>query len=169
MKFILMTLAAAMLASLTPAAAQAQTGIAYVNTERVLLESPQGQALAARYNQKQDDEMRQLDLKRAELQQMYMNYQQQELILDETARAQKRAAIERAEAELQQQAQDAEYALSEYRSEEMAKLDPAITAAIEAVRKEGLFGIVLKQESVAAADPSLDLTNAVIARLAASQ
>lgn len=169
MKFILMTLAAVMLASLTPAAAQVQAGIAYVDTERVLLQSPHGQALAVRYNQKQDEMMRQMDTKRAELQQMYMNYQQQELILDETARAQQRAAIERAEKDLQQQARDAEYALSEYRSEEVAKLEPAITAAIEAVRKEGLFGIVLKQESVAAADPSLDLTNAVIAKLAASQ
>ncbi|MEM9233682.1 MAG: OmpH family outer membrane protein [Pseudomonadota bacterium] len=169
MRQILMTLAAICMASLSLGTAQAQMGAGYVDIQRVLSESPQGKASTARVEAVQQSWRSQLEVRQAEVQQLQADFQEREAVLNDATRARLQREIEMRVTALRRMEEDANRDITKVTAEELRKLEKLALPAVEAVRKEALVGVVLRMENLIAADPSLDLTDAVIAKLAESQ
>lgn len=170
-KTILMTLAGL---ALTATAASAQTAagkIAYINSQKVISEAP-GAVEAQTTIQKEANKHR-ADLALAEdsLKNMVSEYQKKQLVLSADARSKEEAAIRARQEALQNRADALEQQMSKRQSDLVKPIMDRINTVLTAIRAEGGYAIILDSSagSIVAADPALDLTDTVLARLKAAQ
>jgi outer membrane protein len=150
-------------------AAQAQTKIAYVNSQRLLAETPAAQQAQqaldsdlARYRAQIDSIEKAFDTQR-------QAFESTQSTLTAAVRTQRQTELQTRYTAAQQQVQQIQQTAQQRQQQLVEPVMKRINDIIEAMRKEQNIGIVLDASTGAflAADPSLDLTEQVLARLRA--
>lgn len=168
----LAALAALTLGTAVPAVAQATpagTKIAFVNSQRILRETP-GYAQAETTFTKElagfRNEVQQLQ---AKLDSAAADFQQQGTLLSPTAREAKRKQLETQQADLEQKTQDLQQRAAARERELLDPIQNRVSAVVEQIRSAGgyamIFDVGTPGTSVVAADKTLDLSDRVIAQL----
>jgi outer membrane protein len=157
---------------LSAGAVEAQTlKIAYINSQEILQNAPG----AAEAQQQFDDEMSgyqdEISQLETELQNLESSLQQQQLTLSPEARANREQQLRQKYQEYQQRTQQLQEMANERRAALIQPVMDEITAVIETIREEGAYSLILDAAagSIVSADPALDLTQDVIARLQAGE
>lgn len=157
---------------LSAGAVEAQTlKIAYINSQEILMNAPG----ASEAQQQFDDEMagyqEEISQLETELQNMENQLQQQQLTLSPEARANREQALREKYQEYQQRTQQLQEMANQRRAALIQPVMDEITAVIEQIREEGAYSLILDAAagSIVSADPALDLTQDVIARLQAGE
>lgn len=158
----------ALLASVqSPVSAQA-IKVAYVDMDRVIGEAP-GSAEAQKQLQGEAERSRaEITKMQQELQQMQTDFEKQASTLSATARQQKEQEFGKRVAAFQQKAGEAEATFAKRQQEVTGPIFKRAAEALEAVRKAGNYAMIFHAASAPARDPSLDITNQVLARLKAT-
>lgn len=161
--------AAALVASATPAAAQGAPKWGYINSQRILAEAPGTQE--ARQKVEGEIQRFQSELEKAEneLERMISDFERQQSMLAAQERQQREAAIRQKQQELQQQAMQYELQVQQRQQELLAPIMERVQTAINELRQQGGYAFIFDAASgaIIAADPALDLTEQVLARLRA--
>jgi outer membrane protein len=161
------------MAAAGPLSAQ-QPSIVYLDSERLRQEAPSLQAA----RQQMQAEMAQLEAKadsalaplQQELQQMAVEFQQQQGMMNAETRQRQQTAIQQKQAELQQAGSQWEQRAAQRQNEILGPALSHINDVIDQLRQEKGYTFILDAAagSVVAADPALDITSEVLARLSAS-
>lgn len=145
--------------------AQATPNIGYVNTQRILAEAPataQAQQTLESELQASRTEVQQLE---QELETLQQEYERQAGTLSPEARQQRQQQFQTKLQEAQQRAMALEQRAQQRRQELIAPIMQRIQTVIEEVRAEGNYALILDASALLAGDPTLDLTDRVLARL----
>jgi outer membrane protein len=164
------TIAVALTAILAAgAAAQNPTKIGYVNSRKLLAEAPGRAEAEAAFKKEMGEYEAQVKRMGDSLKALIAAYDKQELVLSPAAKATKQKEIQSREQEFQQRTSQLEQRASAREAELTRPILEQVQKAIEAVRAEGGYAMILDAGSAAgvvvAADTTLDLTNRVLARL----
>lgn len=150
-----------------PSMPSAGTSLVFVNTGAILPIAPGADAAQAQFQTELEGYQAELAALATELDSLVAQYRRQEAMLDPAAREQRQQEI----LDKQQAAQNRQFQLeqqSETRRGELLKpiLDN-VREIIEQIRAEREYSIVfdIAESGVIAADPALDITEAVLARL----
>ena len=159
------------LAGTTGVAAQdTPARVGYINSEAIVQQAPGYQEAIQQFQTELTSMEAEFEPRAAELQQMMADYDAQALALSDTARTMREQAI----LQKQQQVQDEANAMQQQAQQRQAQLmQPVmdrVSEAIEAVRIEGGYALIFDVAAggLVAADPALDLTETVVARLSAA-
>jgi outer membrane protein len=148
-------------------AASAQTKVAYVNSQRVLAETPAAQQAQAalesdlaRYRAQIDSIEKAFDTQR-------QAFESTQATLTAAVRTQRQTDLQTRYTAAQQQVQQIQQTAQQRQQQLVEPVMKRINDTIEALRKEQSIGIVLDSTAggFLAADPALDLTDQVLARM----
>ena len=156
---------AALVMGAAPAAAQVKVG--FVNSQRILAEAPGVQQVQQTLQRELTGLQAPLDTLEQQLQAGQTQLQQQGGTLSEAARQQRQQQLQQQFAQYQQRAQAAQQQAQRRESELLQPVMRAINDAIEAERRAGAYTYVMDSSAggIVAVDPSVDLTDRVLARL----
>jgi len=166
---VVMSALSALAFGVAPAQAQ-QLKVGFVNSQRVLAETP----AVAQAQQTLEREMAglraSLDTLEQRLDQQQRELQGQQATLSQQAREQRQQQLQQQFQAYQQRAGQAEQQMQRRQQELVQPVMKRINDIIEAVRREGGFSYVMdsSQGGIIAVDPALDLTDRVIARVKAA-
>ncbi len=155
--------AAAAEASLPPAG----TPMVYVNTQAILPIAPGANDAQLSFQEEltgYEDEMRSLG---AEIDSLVSAYRRQEALLDQGAKEQKQQEILQKQQAARERQIELEQISEQRRQTLLAPILDQVRAVIEEIRAANQYAIVfdVAEAGVVAADPSLDITAAVLERL----
>lgn len=162
----LLGVAAALVLGAAPAGAQALK-IGFVNSQRVLAETPAVQQV----NQTLQTELNRLraplDTMEQRLNTASTQFQQQQATLSAQAREQRQNELQQQLAAYQQRGQQLQEQAQQRQQQLIGPVMQQINQAIEAVRREGAFTMIIdsSQGGILAVDPASDITDRVVARL----
>lgn len=167
-----LVLAASAHAQTDPAAAgvdlpPAGTPMVYVNTQAILPVAPGASDAQVSFQQEltgYEDEMRALG---AEIDSLVSAYRRQESLLDNIAKEQKQQTIVQKQQAARERQIELEQISEQRRQVLLGPILDRVREVIEEIRAENQYAIVfdLAEAGVVAADPSLDITAAVLERL----
>jgi len=152
------------------AAQDAAMKVGFINSEAILQQAP-GYAAAIQQFQTELQQMQESFAPRtAELEQMITDYETQVNALSDTAKAMREQAIMQKQAQVQQEAGQMEAQAQQRQAQLMQPVMDRVSEAIEAVRVDGGYSMIFDVAAggLVAADPALDLTDAVVAQLNAA-
>jgi outer membrane protein len=155
-----------------PLAAQAQapTRIGYIDTRRVIQEAPG--AVAARDTLSREMQAVQAEMQAMDdsLRSMVANYQQRALVMSDEAKQRQEQQLMQARDGFQARADSLQQHAGQRQQQLMEPIMTHIERIIGEVRQAQGFAIVfdLAADAIVSADPALDLTDMVIARLRAA-
>jgi len=153
---------------LSAGAGEAQTlKIAYINSQEILVNAPGAEEAQAQFDQEMASYQEEIAQLETELQNMEQALQQQQLTLSPEAKANREQALQQKFQEYQQRSQQLQEMANQRRAALIQPVMDEITAIIETIREEGAYSLILDASagSIVSADPALDLTQDVIARL----
>jgi outer membrane protein len=164
----------ALLAAAAPAAAQQEQKLAYVDSDSIIKATPGVTEARSSYEKTAEEWKTALETKRRELSGLYDEYQKQSAILSPEKRTEKQQAILQKEREMQEYFQQKFGPQGEAGARERELLAPIyerINTAIEEVRAAEGYALIfdIQAGALAAGDPSLNVTDKVIARLQQTQ
>jgi outer membrane protein len=157
----------ALMVAAAPAAAQAGLKIGFVNSQRILAETP----AVAQAQQTLQTEMTRL---RAPLDSMEQRlntantaFQQQQATLTPQAREARQGELQQQYAAYQQRGQQLQEQAQQRQQQLIAPVMQQINQAIEALRREGGFTMIVDSSAggIVTVDPTLDLTERVLQRM----
>jgi len=154
---------------LSAGAVEAQTlKIGYVNSQEILLAAPGAEEAQAQFDQEMASYQEEITQLETELQNMETALQQQQLTLSPEARSNREQQLQAKFQEYQQRTTQLQEVANQRRAALIQPVMDDITAVIESIREEGAYSLILDAAagSIVSADPALDLTDQVIARLA---
>jgi len=159
-------------AATAPLAAQA-TGAAklgYIDSQRVIQEAPGSTEAQATLQREMTASQAQLKAMDDSLSTMLQQYQQQSVLLSADAKRQREDEIRAKQGSFQERAQQLQDAFSQRQQEVMKPIMDKIQAAINDLRAAEGYAMIfdMASEAMVAADPALDVTDKVIARLKAT-
>jgi Skp family chaperone for outer membrane proteins len=168
MRFFLPVMLVFALAS--AAQAQVQAKIGFINSQIIIEQDSAAQAAQAQFDAdlaRYQAELTQLGQQGTALVQQY---QQQQAMLSEEARANREEEIRLKQEEYNQRAAQLDQQAAARRAELLQPVMDRINRVIEQVRSEGGYTVIfdLTGPSVVASDPALDLTQQIIDRLKAT-
>jgi outer membrane protein len=176
MKGILKVSVALAIASfaLVPAAARAQTRIAFIDSQRIRLEYKDFKDAQEQFNKEVDDWNKQVEQGQKDIQNMEDELSKQSLILSEAKRKEKEQEIEQKKTEWQQMANEifGPEGKAEKRNAELTKpLLDKINAALEKVALAEGYDLILDtvNGNVAYGRKELDITDRVLEELEGTQ
>lgn len=160
--------AVALLGLAGPVSAQQQK-IGYLDSRRVLQEAPGAQEARTAIQREMAGFQQRLQVLEDSVQQIFEEYQQRSLTLSADARRAEEQRIMAKRNELQARAQQLEVEANQKQTELMQPVMSRVEEAIEAIRVEGGYALILDATSgaIVSADTTLDLTMQVIERLKA--
>lgn len=153
---------------LTAGAVEAQTlKIAYINSQEILVNAPGAEAAQAQFDAEMQGYQTEISQLETELQNLEAALQQQQLTLSPEARANREQQLQQKFQEYQQRTTQLQDVANQRRAALIQPVMDNITSIIEQIREEGAYSIILDAAagSIVSADPALDLTQEVIARL----
>lgn len=168
MRFTPILGAIALVASMAgPAAGQQKFG--FVDSRQLMAEAPGAQEASSTLEQEMRGFQQRIATMQDSLQKAMQQYQQRAQMLTPEARQAEEQKIGQLQQTLQQSASQLEAEASQRQETLMKPVMDRIQAAIDAVRQEGGYTMILDAASGAflSADPSVDLTQAVLERLQA--
>lgn len=149
------------------AAAQAQK-FAFVNTNQIVAQAPE----ASRARQSLESELQgyrqELERLEAELDSLQTNYERQQSSLSADARQQRQQELQQKFVAYQQRAAELQQTVQRREQELLGPVMQKIAGVIEEVRKEGGYTMIFDASAgsvIVAADPSLNVTDQVLAKL----
>jgi outer membrane protein len=147
--------------------AQAVPRLGYINSQRILMEAPGAREAEAEYDRQMQNFQRELDTLSSELEALFQQYQQQQAALLPAIRQARETEIRERETRYQERLTQIQQEEGATRERLMEPIISQMSAAIEAIRTEGGYAIIfdLAGQSIVAADPALDLSDQVLARL----
>jgi len=149
-----------------PAAAQG-IKIGFVNSQKILAEAP-GVAQVQQTLQAEMTRMRApLDSMEQRLNAANTAFQQQQATLTPAAREQRQSELQQQFAAYQQRGQQLQEQAQQRQAQLVQPVMQQINAAIEALRREGAFTMIVdsSQGGIVTVDPALDLTDRVLQRM----
>jgi outer membrane protein len=161
---------AGLLVVAAPLAAQAPTKIGYIDTRRIIQEAPGAQEARTTLEREMQGYQQQMQAMEDSMQTMMSDYQQRSLMMSAEAKQRREQEIMQKRTSFQQRAEDIQNTAGRRQQEVMQPIMNRVETAIGDVRKAEGFGIVfdVTSEAIVSADPVLDLTDKVIARLRAA-
>ena len=140
---------------------------AYVNMQQVAALSTEGKAAADKLKNAQDQRQRELQDKNKNLQAMQQKLDQGGSLLNDAARSQLQADIDRTQRDLQRASEDAQEELQKLAQQVEEDFTRKVLPAVDKVAKEKNVHFVFNaaQSGLIWADPGMDLTGDVIAAL----
>jgi outer membrane protein len=162
--------AAAFLSLLAAAPLAGQgTKVGYINAATVWSEYAPAQEAEGQMNATMAGYQAEIDKLQTDFQQQLAEYQQQQSTMTPEAIQRREQQLADLDAAWRQRADELQRQATERRDELFAPINAAITAVLEEIRVEGNYGLILDVTSTAilVADPALDLTQEVVARLQA--
>jgi len=151
-------------------AAQAAMKVGFINSEAILQEAPGYQQAIQQFQSELAQMEQSFQPRTAELEQMIADYEAQSLALSDTAKAMREEAIMQKQAQVQQEANQMQAQAQQRQAQLMQPIMDRVSEAIEAVRVEGGYALIFDVAAggLVAADPALDLTDSVVAKLNAA-
>jgi len=162
--------ALALVFALAAGTAEAQTlKIGYLNSQEILLNAPGAAEAQQTFDAEMEGFTAEAQSLQDELVRMQEQLQQQQLTLSPEAKRNREAQIQQKATEAQQRMAQLDEMAGQRRAELVQPVMDRITEVIEAIRAEGNYALILDVAagSIISADPTLDLTQEVIARLQA--
>jgi outer membrane protein len=155
-------------AAASPAAAQAQK-IAYLNSQAIIAETPGAVEAQTQIQQEGQRLQQRIQAFQDSMNTLFADYQRQSVLLSPEEKKRREEALGAKEQSFAQRAQILQQEAQTRQQEIMQPIMRRVEEVIEAVRSEGGYAIIFDTESAAivSADTTLDLTNAIIARLKA--
>ncbi|MGB1780377.1 MAG: OmpH family outer membrane protein [Longimicrobiales bacterium] len=156
---------------LTVGTAEAQTlKIGYINSQEILVNAPGAEAAQAAFDAEMAGYQNEIAQLETELQNLETALQQQQLTLSPEARQNREQQLQQKFQEYQQRTAQLQDVANQRRAALIQPVMDNITAVIEQIREEGAYALILDAAagSIVSADPALDLTQDVIARLQAA-
>lgn len=152
----------------TPAAAQQKFG--FVDSRQLVNEAPGAQEASNQLEQEMRGFQQRLGVMQDSLQKVMQQYQQRSQMMTAEARQAEEQKIGQLQQTMQQQASQLDQEANQRRQALMKPVMDKIQAAIDAVRVEGGYTMILDAASGAflSADPSVDVTQAVITKMKAA-
>ena len=156
--------------TMTAGSASAQTAgpkIGFVNSQKIIAEAPGAAEVRTTIEREMNKHRADLALADDSLKNMIQAYEKKSLVLSADARKKEEDAIRSRQQALQTRAQTLEDQMARRQSELAKPIMDRINAVLQDVRKEGGYAVILDAANggIVAADPSLDLTEAVLTRL----
>lgn len=150
-----------------PASAQTAPKVAFVNSQRIVAEAPNAQNVRQTLEREMEGYRQELNKLDEEIQKMVTDYEQKRSMLSQDARARQEEAIMQKQREAQQRAMQLEDQAARRQSELVEPVMRKIQEVIEAIRVEGQYSMIfdIAAGGLIAADPALDITDQVLARL----
>lgn len=171
------TWASPLVAQATPAASTVpiqlpppNSHLVFVNTQRILPDVPGAKEAQAEFNKQVDAYNAEVQTLAAQADSLLADYRRQEAMMTPQAKDQRQQEILAKQQELQKRRAELEQQASQRQQELLAPILDKVRAMIETIRAENHYTIVLDSSpgsALLAADPSLDITQAVLARLKA--
>ena len=158
----------ALLAVAGPLAAQQATPkIAYINSQRIIQEAPGAQEARQTLEQETASYRAELQKLEEELQKLIQDYQQKEGMMTAEAKQQQQATIRQKQQELQQRAGQLEQQAGQRQAELVQPIMQRIEQVIDDIRQQENYAMIFDAAAggMIAADPALDITDTVLARL----
>lgn len=155
---------------LTAGSAEAQTlKIAYINSQEILVNAPGAEAAQNQFDAEMQSYQNEIAQLETELQNLEAALQQQQLTLSPEARANREQQLQAKFQEYQERTSQLQDVANQRRAALIQPVMDNITAIIEQIREEGAYSVILDAAAgaIVSADPALDLTQDVIARLQA--
>src|SRR5688572_20373794 len=167
MKRILSFVFAGVLAVVAATPAQAQLKIGYVNSQRILAETPAFADVRATLEREFTPLRAEIDSLEARLGRADQDFQAQSATLTEAARQQRQQALQQQLAQYQQRGQQIQQQLQAREQELVGPVMQRIRGILEEVRRAGGYSFIMDPPDgvIVAVDPALDVTNDVIRRL----
>ena len=151
--------------------AQAPLKIGYINSQEVLANSPEAAAAQQRFDTEMQGYQAEIQQLEQELTGLQESLQRQQLTLSPDARAAREEQLQSRLMQYQQRTAQLSQIAEQRRAELIEPIMDRINTVIETVRAEGQYHLILDVAAgaIVAADPALDVTPQVIARLGTAQ
>ncbi len=167
MKVFLPVLLALLLAS----AAEAQTNlkIGYIDSQAILDQDPSARTAQQQFEASLATYQAEVQQLGEDLQVLIDQYEQQQAMLSDEAKANREEQIRIKQAQYQQRITELEQQAGMRQAELVEPVMERITAVIEEIRAEGSYSMIfdVAAQGIISADPALDLTPEVVRRLQA--
>ena len=162
--------AAALFVAAGPVQAQASSKIGYVDSRRIISESPGAKEAQASFEQDMTRFRAELKVLEDSLKSMVAEYEQKQVMLSPDVKKQREDAIRAKQQAFQTRAQQLEEQASQRQAQLVQPIMNQIQKVIEEIRSEGGYAIIFDRaaDAMVAADTSLDLTEQVLTRLRAT-
>jgi len=166
-KFLTFAAASAALAMVAASPVSAQGKIGYIDSQRVIREAPGAAEASSTIEKEMAGWQAQIRAMDDSMSTLMTQYQQQSVMLSADAKKQKEDEIRQKQAGWQQRARALEEEAVRRRQTLMQPIMDKIQAAITELRAAEGYAIIfdMASEAMVAADPALDLTEKVIAKL----
>jgi len=167
-KLILPVLLALTLAS--TASAQVNLKIGYIDSQAILDQDPSARQAQEQFEASLATYQAEVQQMGEELQTLIDQYEQQQAMLSEEAKANREEEIRLKQSQYQQRIAELERQAGQRQAELVEPVMERITAVIEEIRAEGSYSMIfdVAAQGIISADPALDLTAEVVRRLQAA-
>lgn len=155
------------LVAVSAAQAQGTLKIGYIDSQAILDQDPAAQQAQAQFESDLTNYRAEVQELGDELQQLIGQYEQQEAMLSESAKANRQEEIRLKQGQYQQRIQELDQQSMQRQAELVQPVMERINEVIEALRSEGSYSMIfdVAAQGIIAADPALDLTAEVVRRL----
>ncbi|WP_405285121.1 OmpH family outer membrane protein [Gaopeijia maritima] len=166
-RFALFLALALGLTIVSPVAAQTGLKVGFINSAVILDQAPGAQEAAQQFDRDLAQMRAQMQPATDSLDQLITAYEAQSLTLSPEAKQRREEEILTKREQLQQMAANLDQQATQRRAELVQPIMDRVSSVIEEIRVEGGYSIIfdVADGSIVAADPSLDLTDAVLTRL----
>ncbi len=159
-----------------PAAAQTlgpTFKIAFVNARQVMSQTPGYQAAESTFNRELQGFRDEVQKLQRQLDSSIQAFDQQSIALSPAAKQVKQKELQQRQQRLEQRSTELQQKAQQREAELLQPIQARINAVIQGLRAEGNYAIIFDADApgsnIIAADPSLDVTSKVLARLKQSQ
>jgi outer membrane protein len=156
---------------LAPSAeAQTNVKIGYIDSQAILDQDPSAQAAQQQFEASLATYQAEVQQMGEDLQRLIDQYEQQQAMLSEEAKANREEEIRIKQTQYQQRITELEQQAGARQAELVEPVMQRITAVIEDIRAEGNYSMIfdVAAQGIISADPALDLTAEVVRRLQAA-
>jgi len=141
--------------------------IGYIDSQVILAQAPGAELAQTEFEREMDRYRGELQRLGEELERLIQQYQQQQRNLTPEAREARESEIQRRQFAYESRLEEIDAEANQRRQALVEPILQRMSDAIEAIREEGSYALIFDTaaRSIIAADPSLDLTDTVLARL----
>lgn len=161
MKNIVLTLGVLMMLAL-PLTAQSQVTIAYIDLQRIMLESEKGKEAKQTLTQEAERLKKSLDGKQSELQKMKDAIEKQGTTITPEARTEKEKQYQSKLKDYQRLANDYQTELQQKDMELTQKMIKELEEVIKGVGEKDKYTVIIEKSQVLFASPTIDITSKII-------
>jgi outer membrane protein len=150
-----------------PAAAQARPKLGFINSQPIIAVAPGAQSARQTLEREMDGYRKEISQLEEQIQKLVTDYERKRSMLSADARTKEEEAIMQKQRDAQQRAMQLEDQAAKRQNELVEPVMRKIQEVIDSIRDEGKYAMIFDVAAggVIAADPSLDLTDQVLARL----